>query len=595
MLKITAQISKDSYKEKPRGREVGKLKLMRNQLAESEYSFEELLSLVSSGHSFHPGKYKLSGNRPIYKESFREETFEATNLIVVDIDNGNKTIQEILERSYEFIPSAIYSTYSYTEENKRYRVIYIMDKYLNREETIKVKTFLTKRVGGDEACMKSAAFMYFGGKSILFKQLNIIDAEEILSLPEVDNIEVKPIVEIGRKHSKQRTGGSTGNVCISSSYEILRNIENLCIHAFPEKLNVSETFGFINSMDLPQILGVEENKVFRCILPNHPDNNPSANILYSSGRYVYKCFSPNCVGNTAINIVDVLAMVLDLTVLQVADAVCKVRKIEITSPYKEHVIDVCKQNEEIIEELYFSRSFNNKSGDKLMKTYRYFMSYVIENTTPYIVDSQDKKILITASFRHLSDYFKSVGYEGDLSRRLNRLVSLGLLHKMSLDELPESKRIQIEKLQRLTGYLKHITVWEIPELNDAIIEDAIKREEKRKEEGYTLQGMGRIEVANFIGIEEAAKIYTQEKIELKPGIIFVIRKIMRSKINERGWFMISEILQELPEDTVKNRMYKKYINRARLDEGLKASLLNAELRKQYSIPMEIRSKTKIYY
>lgn len=70
--------------------------------------------------------------------------------------------------------------------------------------------------------------------------------------------------------------------------------------------NEAELYQFINSIDLHEYLGVPDG-MFCCILPNHDDNAPSANIYTTDdGTQIYKCFGCNQ-SRTIISITEQLA------------------------------------------------------------------------------------------------------------------------------------------------------------------------------------------------------------------------------------------------------------------------------------------------
>lgn len=595
MNKVTAAVYNKAIGIKPPKNQVGKHKRLRNQLIESEYELDDLIQLIIKGHSFHPGRYRYSNERPAYEETYREMTFIETNLIVIDIDNGNLSEEDILNKSGEFVPSVIYATLSYTENERRYRVMYVMDRCLNREETIRVKTFFTKRLEGDEACMKTAAFMYFGGKSVILNEPVIVESEKILERHDVKEIVVKPISEISKKGSfRGKKGNSSTEKPEVHRNQIFERISHLVINSKPQSLYISDSFKFINSLDLSEILQVSESKLFRCIMPYHVDNNPSANIFNTEGKYMYKCHSVNCRANLALNSIDVLSILLDTDVLTMQEKILNILNIELTSPYKEMVKKTCEQNKVTIDELIEYHEFDNYSGRTMIATYKVLMDYVTEFVTPYVKEFESNDIIMTASQRHIKAFLNENGYGGDINRKLNRLTSLGLLNKKKVEELPDSKREQILKFQMDSQQHNHISIWQIPLISKSQIIHAAELEKRRKEQGYVLQGAGGIELAQRIGEEKASEIYNQQSIEVKCGTVYIVQRIMREKLNQKGWFLKQDIINEFLKDVKQSRIYKKYFNVARLGEGICAVPLNSEIRKKYNIPFDIKNRTHIY-
>lgn len=83
-----------------------------------------------------------------------------------------------------------------------------------------------------------------------------------------------------------------------------RNTTPYSVHLFPENLenpiettfvgSKKEIYDLIRQIDLFEFLGVSKGN-FRCILPDHEDVHPSANVFISKyGSYLYKCWGCGC-------------------------------------------------------------------------------------------------------------------------------------------------------------------------------------------------------------------------------------------------------------------------------------------------------------
>lgn len=159
--------------KKPAGKEVGDLQLFRNTKIE-KITPSELGEAVTNGYSFHPGIPKFQ--KGLY--SFRDEHIAFQNIFAVDIDHHSYTVEELLKRC-PVEPNLIYTTHSYTEANKRYRVVFFANSTLKSKKAItKVNTILTATFleGLDREVLAfsdlsaiNPARLFFGGREVVYQ------------------------------------------------------------------------------------------------------------------------------------------------------------------------------------------------------------------------------------------------------------------------------------------------------------------------------------------------------------------------------------------------------------------------------------------
>ena len=133
---------------------------------------------IDEGHSFHTGVYK-----PNKKGTFTNKGIMYANVFAIDIDHHNFTVEEILERCV-VKPNVIYKTHSYTEENKRYRVVFFADTTISTKtekelhEVVKqvnialtapfVQNLPEEVLAFSDLVAVNAGRLFFGGKEVVY-------------------------------------------------------------------------------------------------------------------------------------------------------------------------------------------------------------------------------------------------------------------------------------------------------------------------------------------------------------------------------------------------------------------------------------------
>ena len=135
-------LAKISFDHKPTADEAGKLQYL-NQSRKTSVTPSSLANFIEEGYAFHPGVSKRMVKRLNKKTgeeyqviTFREDVVDFQNVFAIDIDHHNFTLDEILNRCL-IKPSIVYKTWSYSEENKRWRVVFFGNKAIKDTEEIK--------------------------------------------------------------------------------------------------------------------------------------------------------------------------------------------------------------------------------------------------------------------------------------------------------------------------------------------------------------------------------------------------------------------------------------------------------------------------
>lgn len=135
-------LAKISFNHKPTTDEAGKLQYL-NQSKKTSVTPSSLANFIEQGYAFHPGVSKRGVKKTNKKTgqeyaviTFREDVVDFQNVFAIDIDHHNFTLDEILNRCL-VKPSIVYKTWSYSEENKRWRVVFFGNKAIKDTEEIK--------------------------------------------------------------------------------------------------------------------------------------------------------------------------------------------------------------------------------------------------------------------------------------------------------------------------------------------------------------------------------------------------------------------------------------------------------------------------
>lgn len=164
------QFDSKGYSEKPKGKEIGGIKIRTQSSEPKLLTLREIANLIQTGHSFSPGILE-GGCSAIH--------WTQQQLFPVDIDNEDVnspilTIKKALDicKECRISPVIYYKSFSHTEEKPKFRLIFAMRKPVEMEERREflADTFPTLFPQSDTSCV-NADRIYFGTN----KEVNIYD------------------------------------------------------------------------------------------------------------------------------------------------------------------------------------------------------------------------------------------------------------------------------------------------------------------------------------------------------------------------------------------------------------------------------------
>ncbi len=128
--RVTLCVKHKSF-SKPTEDDTKKIQTKRNSVV-SDVTASYLAAMLVNGHSIHAAvcNMKTDGKSDATLRTFRKPSFLYQNVFCLDIDHGNFSQKEILERSL-IKPSIIYHSFSSCSEAKRWRVVYFANKTMS--------------------------------------------------------------------------------------------------------------------------------------------------------------------------------------------------------------------------------------------------------------------------------------------------------------------------------------------------------------------------------------------------------------------------------------------------------------------------------
>ncbi|MGG2087916.1 hypothetical protein ABFY59_13080 [Priestia aryabhattai] len=153
-------LDKIEYKSKPQGVEVGMIskRIIRHLV---DISIEEVAEHISKGKTFIPAYFKE-------RETIRrtKDYWYSQQIIALDFDEG-MSLKEAVE---EFSNTAvfIYTTFSHSEEQDKFRVVFLLDKTLYEMQEFDeiISNLMAKYPNADKQC-KDCTRLFYGGKEII--------------------------------------------------------------------------------------------------------------------------------------------------------------------------------------------------------------------------------------------------------------------------------------------------------------------------------------------------------------------------------------------------------------------------------------------
>lgn len=175
--KFNVGLSSKSYSEKPIGKDISSMTFFYEEL-----TIEDFLFHLISGHSY-CGVFKNEGILTIKQK--RDSNYIGSQVIGIDVDHTSLKIDDFIGK-LDHKPSFYYTTYNNSDENPRFRLIYVFDEMIEGKDHYKmvsksIMDSIEKSVGEKVDDCSSKCSQYFNGTdinndklSVKFKNYNLV-------------------------------------------------------------------------------------------------------------------------------------------------------------------------------------------------------------------------------------------------------------------------------------------------------------------------------------------------------------------------------------------------------------------------------------
>ena len=674
-------INKKSFKRKPTALEAGGIKLHENNEIITTDVFD-LANRISQGYSFHASVLDYSINTGISKKTgepqkgLNDTCFTLdTQLFAVDIDHANMSYELInsLMHSSNVKPAIIYKTMSYTDENKRWRVLFLANRTIKSKEEFELvqksltwifakhldaKTFEEKV---DFSCVDYSRLSFpCCGDGIILVQDEVFDIDTFVKQnvenQTLDKLEtfktvwkeaerVRLQTKDSGKEKKQtktkKTGtnnkAKTSNTYIELAPVILKNLAEWSKREvqFITHIDIYDAYDFINQIPLSFLIEQSVYSKFSCVLPHHRDSVPSSNIVETEdGKERYYCFSC-CEDGYGLSTLDVIREIFSYELgygeYEILKVVFEALGIELGSEYQRHAGDIIKYNHAMIDRLSKDDELiKSLSRQGLLGTYTALLN-LTSNRLPLFTlskDKEDKNPTVFLSTEFVTQYAKSIGLKGHsdrvkVTRKINRLASLGLIKKLAVDEIDEetletTKDYRLKAIERELNFQtndaaerakarlkneKSINFITIYPLSPNIRQRGIDVINNNKKNGVRARGFSMKQTLTVSGIEKAQEVFPQMTCELsKRDKLFIkhLFKAVEVLMDKQGYFTEKQIISAIDpkgnhfKKAEKELKFAQFEQLLRSERNIVTAYANKQNREALNIPAKIKSNNKIY-
>lgn len=589
--KVEVLVDSVCYNEKPAGKTIAAI-TKRLPQSRQAITLEGLAQAAVNGRSWKASVLSDTNNG----------SFVSSSLVALDIDNKESytTINDFLVASNKYQPCFIYETFSSTEEHQRYRVVFAFDKTITdyNEMVALYEEVKAQYPTVDIDPSVDAGKILFGGKTLAFFN-NVINKTPV----------VKAVGQAPRTTTKASNVKETNHESIEIDKDTV--LENLAAmeeqYADVQELDINEAYRWINeNVKMTDVLGIEENVRFRCILPNHEDNNPSARITTDGEEQVYFCSCEAC----GYRLITLLSKLLDMSEVKVKMMILNALNISFGSEYQRnterYIADLRRNvNKMLPEDLQ-----NYLNRRKLTRVYKLIIDFADAHITYSSLSTDDDRVVFFLGKRALKEEMKLNFISGNAGEKLTILCELGFLRKLTnaeirKDALTNANQQREALKQRLGKDINRVDFYELVDLSPSVIaqiQDRIQHMEdnyvrqKGNNVNRRINTFGAEEVLTTINVQAEVNTKKQNKIETK------LRNVLDTLLENNNNLFNESDLAKAYRDTDKKHITKKQAEQVVLDfiptfkqEGLIDRVrVNKATRKQYGIPAGYDSNTFIY-
>lgn len=469
-------------------------------------------------------------------------------------------------------PCFAYYTHSHTEEIPKFRLAFLTDKPIIDDSDRKSIFDVVFGCFGslvDTSCRNKARIFYGSNAETLI----YADFKAVNSLNDILSIAKSKAPKTANMKAKQNTSGSRASrpktplvTASGGNIEAIKNhdIEYLKSRIGNPKKIVFDTrkefFDYLyKEIDLAELLEVEPKKNFCCILPEHKDSNPSANVFKEKfGNWKYKCFGCDTTMNTK-QIVELLGNFdSEYKALEFIKAIYNI-EIKVTEWSQEQTENIDRIlncisgcDEESFSVLCPTANSTTRNAQAI-----FIQILILAKNTIYPERTADNgNIIFYMSIRQLA---KASGKSSidKVSKYLKMLIYHKMLEIVPDEEIPQQFLNKAIK-QRGSDKHRHTNFYSIPSWVIKRIQLIESQGQKWKENNYRLNGISYEMFYRAEGQKVASELFPQySKIHTSTGKVIErtttkksdqlheeIQSIILGLITEKGYCTEAEVIVE---------------------------------------------------
>lgn len=617
---LKLMIDTKSYNSKPSDPwNIGK-RIVKNAV---DITPERLAAEIIKGKTFVPSflNKKIDG-----EVKRRMESWTSQQIIALDFDEGMR-IEEALE---EFKDSAmfIYTTFSHTEEQHRFRVVFGLDQEVFDYHIISniLKQF-EERYQIDGHCKDGVRLFYGGNKLYELNyehrlKVNHFSTESPRSLVwcgisdyrnnnnHNNYITIVPIVEMNKEN--------IDSIDTPMKKRILdRNVDELrTIMGVGEEEKVFYTMheikDYLFRQDLGKFLGIDNPHRHSCYF--HFDQSPSAGIIYDEeqGRYIYNCFSSNCTFKTGL-IIKCVETILDCDYSEAIEFLMEVFRLR----YEETEWQQKQKRKIDFNKQYIqSEEFKIEYPELYMRIKKYIihldalMDIARLNMPPEHYTNEQLENLFFVSIRHFANRIGKSSL-GQVANEIGLFVYLGLLGKLKKEDIPKElldraeEELRKNKERFKSDDVNMVSFFYIPSFSRKTLEFGENKAIEFKEKNFTMRGWSREMLLRGLGEEEADRVYPQMSGRIISKKSYssasLIENVVLRAIEGKGWvterYVVNTVIKNYKTGKTYTEKQIKRIMAEMLDKyDIKRERLSGELREKFGISKkDVKGNPNIFY
>lgn len=561
---------------KPQGKEVGRITKALPQ-GRRTLSVYELADYLNRGCTI----------KASLLSSTTKNSFISSNIVALDVDNKKSytTIDEFMKLTGEaqLKPFMIYETFSSTDEHQRFRVLYRFNRLITDiNEINKLYNYvwsLFPEVDLDYSVDYSK--ILYGGKKV------VLVNSSINNMPDLSNVSFIKPKTVSVVRIKDYDNNSIKHITKEEIRANLEALRPLYEGQYMDRDNINE------KIKLTDLLNVELGERFRCILPGHNDEHPSARIIldkYNHNEQVYIC---TCDGS-GYRTINLWQDIFNLSYSGAIKDISSILGIFNYTDYQQKASDfvnllISYYDDSVPEDIRKYMDIH-----KLTSVYFILLDMVkIKAIKPVSKNPNDIAIYISNSEIAAEMKKRDIKGYGDVNRKLNLLSNIGIIRNLTRAEIDNST------INKESKYSNNIDYYCILDLTPKRIEFIKNQITTFKRTGYRTSGSNAQREINSLGEDFVRNNSRTQAYNKKKDyqVLRAVKTIIESGTKYFSEDDINKVMRDKNHSLTKKQAEKliiDFLNRLVEPLELERTRVNKTNRKDLKIPKKYKSNSVIY-